>query len=78
MEAVMRSIMRFLAPASIVAAGAMFIGLPSSASPDLAKKERRDCTYCHTTKTSRELNEAGKYYKKHKTLEGYEQGKKKT
>lgn len=78
LEAVMRTTMRCLAPASVLALGGWLMTSNVYASPDFAKKERRDCVYCHTTKTSRELNDAGKYYKKHKTLEGYEKGKVKT
>ncbi len=74
----MRTTMRCLAPASVLALGGWLMTSNVYASPDFAKKERRDCVYCHTTKTSRELNDAGKYYKKNKTLEGYEKGKVKT
>jgi hypothetical protein len=46
------------------------------AKPDFSKKEKKACTYCHTSKNMKEnsekdLNDAGKYYKEKKTLEGY-------
>lgn len=43
---------------------------------EYTKKEKKACNYCHTSKAPKDankdnLNEAGKYYEKHKSLEGY-------
>lgn len=43
---------------------------------EYTKKEKKACNYCHTSKTPKDankdnLNDAGKYYKRHKSLEGY-------
>ncbi len=47
------------------------------AKPEYAKKEGKACTYCHTKAGSKELNDAGKYYKDHNhSLEGYKEAKK--
>ncbi len=50
------------------------------AKQEYSKKEKKACTYCHTSKNPKEysdkdLNEAGKYYKEKKTLEGYKEKK---
>ncbi len=39
---------------------------------EYAKKEKKTCTYCHVKAGSKDLNEAGKYYKDHDhSLQGY-------
>lgn len=38
-----------------------------------AKKTGKSCTYCHTKYGSKELTEAGKYYKEKGTLDGYKE-----
>ena len=40
-------------------------------TPEFTKKENKACVYCHTAMGKPDLNEAGKYYKVHRTLEGY-------
>lgn len=42
------------------------------AKPEYAKKEAKACTFCHVKMGSKEVNDAGKYYKEHDhSLEGY-------
>lgn len=53
----------------------------TTAKPEFSKKEKKACTYCHTSKSPKEysdkdLTDAGKYYKEKKTLEGYVEKKK--
>lgn len=44
----------------------------SSARPEYAARESRNCPYCHTRDGPPQLNEAGKYYGTHNhSLEGY-------
>jgi hypothetical protein len=72
---------------SVALAGGLLLNLNYSlASTEFTKKEKKPCTYCHKAKSAKDataddLNEAGKYYEKHKTLEGYvpsdKKGKKK-
>jgi hypothetical protein len=40
-------------------------------TPEFTKKENKPCVYCHTAVGKPDLNDAGKYYKMHRTLEGY-------
>jgi spore maturation protein CgeB len=53
-----------------VFAGAM---IPlATAKPQYAKKEGKACTFCHVKPGSKELTDAGKYYKEHDhSLKGY-------
>jgi hypothetical protein len=50
----------------------------ATAKPEYAKKEGKTCTYCHVKMGSKELNDAGKYYKEHDhSLKGYKEPEKK-
>lgn len=40
--------------------------------PEYTKKEGKACTYCHPGGKVKEFTEAGKYYKQHHTLEGFQ------
>ena len=40
-----------------------------------AKKTGKSCVFCHTKVGSKELTEAGKYYKDDGSLDGYKPGK---
>jgi len=40
-------------------------------TPEFTKKENKPCAFCHTSVGKPDLNDAGKYYKMHHTLEGY-------
>jgi hypothetical protein len=48
----------------------LFVPL-AGGTPEYTKKENKPCLYCHTAVGKPDLNDAGKYYKTHKTLEGY-------
>ena len=50
----------------------------ATAKMEYAKKEGKPCTFCHVKMGSKELNDAGKYYKAHDhSLEGYKAPEKK-
>jgi len=50
----------------------------ATAKPEYAKKEGKPCTFCHVKMGSKELNDAGKYYKEHDhSLKGYKEPEKK-
>ncbi len=60
--------------------GLLMFAVEPVAKQEYAKKEKKACTYCHTSKnpkdySDKDLNEAGKYYKEKKTLEGYKEKK---
>ena len=56
-----------------VAAGVSVLGFRSSnlSKPIDAKKTNKSCVYCHTKYGSKELTDAGRYYRDKGTLEGY-------
>ena len=59
----------------VAAIGTALTAVPSMATKDMAKKEKKSCVTCHVKTGSKELNEAGKYYKEKGTLVGYEKKK---
>lgn len=68
----MSKLLKFLA----ILSGVAFLFSPlATATPELAKKEDKQCVFCHTAIGKPDLNDAGKYYKEHKTLQGYKERK---
>jgi hypothetical protein len=64
----MRSL-RILIALSILCASLLPLAI---ARPEYAKKEGKTCVFCHVKIGSKELTDAGKYYKDHNhSLEGY-------
>lgn len=62
--------LRLLLPlASLLAALIATSGI-SFATKEMAKKEKKPCTTCHTKANAKELNKTGEFYKEKKTLEG--------
>jgi hypothetical protein len=67
-----RNILKTLAITALVAL--LFVPF-SSGTPEYTKKENKPCVYCHTAIGKPDLNDAGKYYKDHHSLEGYREKK---
>lgn len=64
---------KFVVPAFVLTVGMLVTSSMSFAKPEDTKKTKKPCAFCHVTpKGSKELTEAGKYYKEKKTLEGFE------
>ena len=63
-----KNILRVLA---ITGSVALLLAPLATATPEFTKKEGKACIYCHTSVGKPDLNDAGKYYKMHRTLEGY-------
>ena len=61
----------FLRVLVITAVVALFLVPFSAGTPEYSKKENKQCTYCHTAMGKADLNDAGRYYKDHHTLDGY-------
>jgi hypothetical protein len=53
----------------VVAAGLAVVG-PASATPEYSRRTGKECNVCHPANTFR-LNDAGRYYKEHKSLKGF-------
>jgi hypothetical protein len=64
----MKKILRVLAITGAVAL--LFVPF-AVGTPEFTKKENKPCVYCHTSVGKPDLNDAGKYYKMHRTLQGY-------
>jgi hypothetical protein len=62
---------RFSVPALVLCTAFLLNSSVAFAKKEYTVKEKKPCTVCHITATSKELNDAGKYYKEKKTLEGY-------
>ncbi len=65
----MKSI-KFVVPALVLYAGIVLTPTASFGKAEYTKKEKKPCATCHVAANSKELNETGKFYKEHKTLEG--------
>jgi hypothetical protein len=62
---------KFIAPALILAGGLAVFSTASYGKAEYTKKEKKACSYCHTT--GKELNKVGECYKsKNHSLEGCE------
>ena len=65
--------MKFAIPAFVLLLGIFASSTLSFGKPEYTKKEKKGCAYCHVTAKSKDLNEAGQYYKDHEhSLKGYE------
>jgi hypothetical protein len=64
-------------PAAVLAGGFLFCATASYGTAEYAKNAKKSCTFCHEkiasdkTVMQSNLNDAGKYYKEKKTLDGY-------
>ncbi|MEW5976862.1 MAG: hypothetical protein AB1898_13745 [Acidobacteriota bacterium] len=67
----MRIAIRLFMILVMCAGGFLYFRSPGFTKPVDAKKTGKSCVYCHTKYGSKELTEAGKYYKENGTLEGY-------
>ncbi len=64
--------LKFIIPTLILSSAALLSVSVSHAKPAYSTKEKKSCTFCHVKPGSKELNDAGKYYKEHNlSLEGY-------
>ncbi|PWU06852.1 MAG: hypothetical protein C5B51_11525 [Terriglobia bacterium] len=58
-------------PAVILLGGFLVCSTATYGKPEYTKKEKKACTFCHTAANSKDLNDTGKYYAEHKSLDGY-------
>lgn len=66
---------KFLVPVGILFAGLVISSSITVAKPAYAKKENKKCVDCHVKAGSKDLNDMGKYYHEHHSLEGYKPAK---
>lgn len=67
------SMLKFIAPAVVLAGGIAFTSMSSYAKPEYVKTTKKACTYCHVDAKAKpkELTPAGEYYQKNKSLDGF-------
>ncbi len=70
-------------PAAILLGGFLVCTTATYGTTDAAKQTKKACGYCHTVAAPKkgdpkanDLKDAGKYFKEHKTLDGYVEPKK--
>lgn len=70
--------LRIALPAAILAGGFLLCTTASYGTAEMAKQTKKSCSYCHVQAVPKkgdakatELKDAGKYYKEHKSLDGY-------
>ncbi len=69
---------KFAIPVAVLMSGFFLCTSLSFGKAAYTKTEKKGCTFCHVSAGSKDLNEAGKYYKDHNhSLEGYVAGAKK-
>jgi len=66
----LRSAVNVLAPAGVLATGFLLRPTPTVARPDYTRRTKQECRYCHPP-GGWFLNDAGKYFEKNRTLNGY-------
>lgn len=66
--------LKYALPAIILLGGFMVSSTSSFGKPAYTKATKKACSFCHVDSKAKpkELTEAGKYFKEHNTLEGYQ------
>jgi hypothetical protein len=66
--------LKYILPAVVLVGGLMMSATVSFGKPEFTKKEKKACSFCHSTKTpsAKDLNKVGECYKKTQTLVGCE------
>jgi hypothetical protein len=68
---------KLLRALAILAGVTILVAPFANSTPEYSKKENKQCMYCHTSMGSKDLNDAGKWYKEHDhSLKGYVEKKK--
>ncbi len=77
------SSIRIALPAAILLGGFLLCTTASYGTAEMAKQTKKGCSYCHVQNPPKkgdpkatELKDAGKYFKEHKSLDGYVEPKK--
>ncbi len=72
------TLLRYAAPVVVLGIAGLLSTDKVSAKPEYTRRTKQGCEVCHPP-DSRSLNEAGEYYRHHRSLDGYkprEQNKK--
>ena len=64
---------KFISPAVVLAAGFLLMPGESAAVQRYSELTKKPCLYCHVSMINKlRLTDAGKYYFRHRTFEGYQ------
>ncbi len=68
---------KYALPAAILLGGFLLSSTLSYGKPEYFKATKKPCSFCHVDSKAKpkELTDAGKYYKEHKSLEGFAEKK---
>jgi hypothetical protein len=66
-----RGVIRLMIPMIVLVSGFLFNANTSFARPDYTRRTKQECAYCHPP-GGWYLNDAGKYFRDHRTLNGYQ------
>ena len=66
----LRPWLRLTAPAMVLVAASFWNTFPAAAKPEYTRRTKQGCEICHPP-GSRALNEAGEYFRDHRSLDGY-------
>ena len=64
-------LIKVLVVALVAVCSAIVFDTSNFSKPADTKKTNKSCVYCHTQSGSKDLTEAGKYYRDKGTLDGY-------
>jgi hypothetical protein len=66
--------LKFILPAVVLMGGLIVPATVSFGKPEFTRKEKKACSFCHSTKTPsvKDLNKVGECYKKAQSLQGCE------
>jgi hypothetical protein len=67
----MRRLVALIGPTGVLMTALFFDARASAARPEYTRKTKKECLYCHPP-DSFQLTEPGRYYRDHRTLDGYE------
>ena len=65
-------------PVNILLGGFLVSTTATYGKPEYTKQQKKACSFCHIAATAKDANgkdltDAGKFFKEHKTLDGYKQ-----
>ena len=69
--------LKLIVPAALLLGGFLVCSTASYGKQEYTKQTKKACTFCHVDaqKAPKDLKDPGKYFKEHKSLDGYTEKK---